>query len=85
MSGEILPRVIRLLELVEDGRRRDGSLPGDVVAELEITLEGLEDDLTFPSPRLRCVHCSRRFHWPGELSAHLYQAHWRLESKRWAA
>ena len=43
--GEVVSRVIRLRELVEDGRRRDGSVPAEVVAEIEIVLEGLEVDL----------------------------------------
>jgi hypothetical protein len=44
-NGEIRARVITMREFIEDGRRKDGSLPGYVVVDLEIVLEGLEVDL----------------------------------------
>jgi hypothetical protein len=72
----VLSVVVRLRELLEDGRRCDGSLPGYVVTELEMVLEGLEHDLA-PRPRLRCEECGLRFQWPGQLDDHCWNVHWR--------
>jgi hypothetical protein len=74
----VLPFVIRLRELIEDGQRHDGSLPGYVVHEITIVLEGLENDL-WPKPDgVRCQVCGAWFEWAGLRDAHMYGSHWDL-------
>jgi hypothetical protein len=68
--SETLAAVIGLRELVDAGRRRDGSLPADVVAEIEITLEGLKDNLSPQPIGARCKNCGLRVCWPGDLDTH---------------
>ena len=78
-------RIERVREVIEDGRRRDGSLPGYVVAELVIMLDGLEDDLTAQPIGVRCGNCGLRFRWPGELDDHLRFVHWGAPWRKTAA
>jgi hypothetical protein len=65
-----LAAIISMRELLVDGARySDGSLPADVVAELDARLAGLEHELA--PPRFRCDACGLTFRWPGLRDAHL--------------
>jgi hypothetical protein len=70
-----LSRIIRALELLEDGRRYDDrSLPADVADEVHIALAELAEDLAAPNRvggAHTCPDCSATFEWPGLLERHL--------------
>ena len=70
-----LPFVARLIELVEDGLHRDGSLPPSSVRELLAALDGLKHDLQPRPTGVRCGTCGQRFDWPGQLDNHLHRVH----------
>lgn len=85
-NRSILVGIVGLRELIAAGvRYSDGSLPADVVAELDAALEGIERDLDrelnpsadAPAPdRVTCGLCRAAFEWPGLLDAHFRSVHW---------
>jgi hypothetical protein len=74
--------IVRMREILVDGARYDGSVPADVVAELDALLSALEDQLErsgIVRPRTMldekaercCPICNLTFLWPGQLADHL--------------
>lgn len=82
---DVLTRVVSIRELVHYGARYvDGSLPADVVSEVDRRLERLEDDLgrvVTPTAGRRCEQCGLSFDWPGLLVQHVLLSHPPLENE----
>ena len=73
-----IPAVVRVLELIHDGRRfLTGDLPSEIVEEVVHVLEGIElEKLSNREQRHRCGNCGAVFDWPGDLDHHRRMSHW---------
>jgi hypothetical protein len=77
LGRSVLVGIIGIRETIAAGvRYSDGSLPADVVAEVDAGLAGIERDLDLElnpaagAGRFKCRSCPADFRWPGERDAH---------------
>jgi hypothetical protein len=71
MSVDLLSRVVRAREALEDG---DVGFAYATLTDLE---EDLAGELSMPADKFPCPDYGLRFPWPGALADHRDNAHWR--------
>jgi hypothetical protein len=70
MRLEVLSRVVRCREAIEDG---DTGFAYDVLTDLEHDLAG---DFANALAKFPCPDCGLHFRWPGQLADHRDNVHW---------